>query len=202
MRIEATGAVEAVVSETEANDPASQESSDARERFFGPWQDEPASAAELDRRITESGLFDRSFPEVRGYYLTHRPNRDSKDARIDRVLIPGPKLRDAGWTAAIGVEIKASGSKLGPALSQAIDYTYCAFNVGPHWLHLQHIFLWPLQPQRGCVQSVMVQNCIGALYDAHHATLIFQLERQVIRLNNDGSLHVAASVAGTKKGSR
>lgn len=178
------------------------EAADERERFFGPWLTEADAAAELDRRIAASGLFDRSFAEVRGYYLTHRPNREQKDARIDRILLPGQRLRDAGWTSAIGVELKASGGKLGPPLSQAIDYTYCAFNVGPHWLNLEHIFLWPLRPQYGCVQSVMVQNCIGAISDGRHSPLIFTLERQVIRVNDDGSLLVAPSVAGTKKGSR
>jgi hypothetical protein len=183
-------------------DVHSIEAAEDRERFFGPWTDEVEACAEFDRRIAESGLFERSFPEVRGYYLAHRPNREDKDARIDRVLLPGPKLKDAGWTSAIGIEIKASGERLGRALVQAIDYTYCAFTVGPHWLHLQHIFLWPLRPQHGAVQSVMVQNCIGTVSDARHSPLIFTLERQVIRLNDDSSLHVAGSVAGTKKGSR
>lgn len=183
-------------------DPAAPATADEREHFFGPWTDEPVACAEFDRRIAESGLFDRSFAEVRGYYLTHRPNRDSQTARIDRILLPGPKLREAGWTSAIGVEIKASQTRIGRALSQAIDYTYCAFNVGPHWLHLEHIFLWPLRPQLGAVASVMAQNCVGCIYDAKHSPLIFQLERQVIRLNDDSSLHVATSLSGTKKGSR
>ena len=182
--------------------PTDSEPADEREHFFGAWFDEPDACAEFDRRIAASHLFERSFPEVRGYYLTHRPNRQEKDARIDRILLPGPRLREAGWTTAIGVELKASKTKLGPPLSQAIDYTYCAFHVGPHWLHLQHIFLWPLRPQHGAVQSVMVQNCIGCVYDAMHSPLIFQLERQVIRLHDDDNLVVHPSVAGTKKGSR
>ncbi|HEY6180097.1 MAG TPA: hypothetical protein VIX73_36900 [Kofleriaceae bacterium] len=182
--------------------PPSREPPEEREHFFGPWLDEAAACAEFDRRVAASRLFERSFPEVRGYYLTHRPNRQSKDARIDRILLPGPRLREAGWTTAIGVELKASGTKLGPPLSQAIDYTYCAFHVGPHWLHLQHIFFWPLRPQRGAVQSVMVQNCIGCIFDTQHSPLIFELERQVICLHDDDNLVVHPSVAGTKKGSR
>jgi hypothetical protein len=173
-----------------------------REHFFGLWLTEPEACAEFDRRIAESKLFDRSFSECRGYYMAHRPNRQERDARIDRILIPGPRLRDLGWTSAIGVEIKASTTKLGPALSQAIDYTYCCFYAGAHPMPLPHIFLWPLRPQLGAVQSVMVQNCIGTIDDSTHSQLIFTLERQVIRLHDDGNLTVHASASGTKKGSR
>jgi hypothetical protein len=183
-------------------DPGSPETSDEREHFFGPWTTEEASAAEFDRRIAQSALFSNVFSECRGYYLTHRPNRRNIDARIDRVLVPGTKLRDAGWPSAIGVEIKASGTKLGPALSQALDYTYCCFYAGAHPMPMPHVFLWPLRQQRGAVQSVMVQNCVGAIYDANGSPLIFQLERQVIRVNDDRTIEVTPSVAGTKKGSR
>lgn len=174
-----------------------------RERFFGDWLIEDDAKAEFDRRIESSGLFERNFREVRGYYLTHRPNRDGKDARIDRILLPGSTLREAGWTSAIGVEIKASGQKLGPPLSQAIDYTYCAFNVGAHWLHLPHIFLWPLRGQIGAVQSVMLQNSVGSVFDGHGTPLIFLLERRVIEIYDDGRPpNVSHPVSGTKKGSR
>lgn len=184
-------------------DPGSPEASDEREHFFGPWTDEVDAATEFDRRIAESGLFQAPpRKECRGYYMAHRPNRRDRDARIDRVLLPGDRLRAAGWTSAIGVEIKASTTKLGPALSQAIDYTYCVFYVGPYPMPIPHIFLWPLRPQRGAVQSVMVQNCVGGISDGHGSPLIFTLERQVIRVNDDSTFDVAASVSGTKKGSR
>lgn len=175
---------------------------DDRERFFGSWTEESDACAELDRRIAASGLFEKSFPECRGYYMAQRPNRRDQDARIDRILIPGTKLREAGWTSAVGVEIKASGSKLGPALSQAIDYTYCCFWAGSYPMPLPHIFLWPMRPQHGAVQSVMVQNCIGTISDAKRSPLIFTLERQVIRIEDNGAFVVAPTVAGTKKGSR
>lgn len=172
------------------------------EEFYGSFASEIDAGDAFDRAVAASNLFERNFKQVRGYYLAHRPNRQNKDAIIDRVLLPGEQLKSRGWTSAIGVELKRSGEHLGPALCQAIDYTYCAFNVGPHWLNLTHIFLYPLLPQRGAVRSVMVQNCVGALYDRRNSPLIFELERQVIRLDDDGTLSVHSSVAGTKKGSR
>lgn len=182
-----------------------------RDHFFGPWTKEDDAKAEFDRRIAASGLF-RSLSEVAGCYTARRPDREDKDARIDRILIPSRALRDKGWVTNIGVEIKASETKLGHALAQAEDYTHCLFRIilkkdngdpdSITWQQLPHIFLWPLQPQLGTVASVMVQNRIGCLYDSKHSPLIFQLERQVIRLNDDGNLIVNQSVSGTKKGSR
>lgn len=173
-----------------------------REHFFGEWSEETASAAEFDYRIKNSGLFDRTYSEVRGYYMAHRPNRQEKDARLDRVLLPGPRLREAGWTSAIGVELKASGVKLGPPLSQAIDYTYCIFWVGPYPMPIPHIFLWPLRKQIGAVQSVMAQNCIGCVFGDSGSPLVFMLERRVIEIFDDGRLDVFPTASGTKKGSR
>lgn len=175
---------------------------DDTEEFYGSYATEDAAAAAFDAAIARSQLFDRSFSEVRGYYLAYRPLREDKEARIDRILLPGSRLRDLGWTSAIGVEIKRSGENIGRPICQAIDYTYCAFNVGPYWLHLHNVFLWPLRTQRGAVRSIMVQNGIGCAYDRRNSPLVFELERQVIRLDDDGSLTVHASTSGTKKGSR
>lgn len=175
------------------------------EEFFGTWTTEVLAAAELDSRIAASGLFDRCYAEVEGYYLAARPNRPLQQARIDRILFPSEKLRAAGWTPPIGVEIKRSGEPLGPALAQTIDYTYAAFGVGPaagYWVHLEKIFLWPLTPQRGAVESVMLQNGIGALHGDEIYPLTFTLERNVIRSRTDGAVEAHASKTGRKVGSR
>lgn len=169
---------------------------------FGSWQTEPESAAEFDQRVDACGLFERVFKEVRGYYLSYRPNREDKDARIDRVLLPGKQLRDAGWSRVIGVEIKRSGEKLGRPLAQAIDYTWCAWNVGHYWMLCENVFLWPFEKQHRAVESVMVHNSVGVIYEQPSASLVFQLERQVIRANRDGTFQVAAPAAGRKVGSR
>lgn len=174
---------------------------DEREKFYGDWADEAGACAEFDRRIAGSGLF-RSYPEVNGFYLAARVHRQPKSARIDRILIPTPKLKDAGWTSTIGVEIKASGEKLGPALCQAIDYTYAAFDIGGTFVHPEMIFLWPLQKQTRAVKSVMVQNGIGEVYDSRTDLLVFNSEHALIRIGRDGSVKTAPHVAARKVGSR
>lgn len=182
---------------------ASDETEDRNERpSFGAWTTEEESAAEFDRRIAACGLFSRVFNEVRGYYLAFRPNRRQQDARIDRILMPGPKLIAAGWTRTIGVELKRSDEKIGPALAQAIDYTYVAWNVGHHWILLENVFLWPFPKQSRAVESVMLQNSVGAIYEGPRSPLIFQLEKQVIRIEANGDFRVQPAVSGTKVGSR
>lgn len=172
------------------------------------WSTEEESAAEFDLRIERSGLFERSFKEVRGYYLAHRPGREEKNARIDRVLIPGAKLRDAGWTMTIGVEIKKSDCDFGRAVSQAIDYTYCNWNVGTYWMFCERIFLWPFAMPQGPLQSVMLQNGVGTVHGSSYYgrqahSLVFQLERRVIEVLPDGVLESCSPTAGAaKKGSR
>lgn len=172
-----------------------------RETFYGQWTTEADACAELDRRVEESGLF-RSYAEVNGYYLASRIHRQPRSARIDRILVPTDRLRSAGWNAAIGVEIKASGEKLGPALCQAIDYTYAAFDLRGTYVHPELIFLWPLPDQSGAVKSVMVQNGIGSLYDTYSESLVFMAEHGLIRVGRNGSVTLNQHVAARKVGSR
>lgn len=180
---------------------------------FGQWKDEVSAAAEFDRRIAKSGLF-RSYAEVRGFYLTHRPNRENKTARIDRILIPTANLVRLGWRRTIGVEIKRSDEKIGRPLAQAIDYTYCNWNLADNenqprrddvpdmWIMVENVFLWPFPQQSRAVESVMLQNGVGVIHESPRSPLIFQLERQVIRIDADGVVSVQAPNSGTKVGSR
>lgn len=173
---------------------------------------EEAAAHDLDRRIDmciAKGVFERSFKEVWGYYLARRPGRQEQRARIDRILIPGPVLRDAGWTKTIGIEIKKSDCDFGAAVSQAIDYTYCNWNVGIYWMYCERIFLWPFAMPRGPLQSVMIQNGVGVVHgrDASRPEwsrlLAFQLEQNNIVIRADGGLEICSSTkSGTKTGSR
>ena len=181
------------------------------EKAFGDWETEAEAAAELDRRLESSGMFERIYREVPGHYLARRPGRELKDARIDRVLVPGRKLRDAGWTRTIGIEIKRSGEDIGPAIAQAIDYTYCTWHVRgvDVWLYCERIFLWPFKPQLRAIESVITQNGVGVLYDKVYSNaewnrpLVFELERQVISVNSDWSIDKCVDTnAGRKMGSR
>lgn len=169
---------------------------------YGDWASEEASAAEFDRRVEACGLFERVFREVDGYYCARRPNREEKNAAIDRILMPGKRLIEAGWTRDIGVELKRSNEKIGRPLAQAIDYTWCVWYVGRHLLVVENIFLWPFRRQHRALESIMLQNGVGVVDDSSSASLIFQLEKQVIRIERDGSFQVQAPTSGRKVGSR
>lgn len=171
------------------------------EKFFGAWSTEADSAAEFDRRVESTGLF-RSYAEVPGYYLAARIHRQPKSARIDRILFPTPKLRDAGWSTPIGVELKRSGERVGAAVSQAIDYTYAAFEVAGTFVHLELIFLWPLEKQGYAIKSVMTQNGIGEVFETRSDLLVFNSEYSLIRCKRDGSVETRPHVAARKVGSR
>jgi hypothetical protein len=173
---------------------------DDGEEFSGAFATEAESAAEFDRVVAASGLFDSS-PEVDGFYLSARIHRAPKTARIDRILFPTKKLRAAGWHQPFGVELKRSGEKLGPALCQAIDYTYAAFEVRGVFVALPMIFLWPLVMPKRSAQSVMVHNGVGAAYVDKRGALRFESERTLIYSLGD-ELRVSAHVAGRKVGSR
>ena len=180
------------------------------ERYaLGEWTTEVESAAAFDAAVKATGLFANTFSEVRGYSLAPRLNREKKDLRIDRILIPGERLKKAGWTHVIGVELKRSGSivdgrlekeKLGRPLAQAIDYTYCAWNVGIYWMLCEYVFLWPFAKQSGVVESVMAQNRVGVVHQNRDG-LDFHLEKTVISASPD-RLWVAQPNAGGKTGSR
>jgi hypothetical protein len=178
-----------------------------RDEFFGEWRPEKMAEDELDRRVEASGLF-KIYRQVEGAFRGQRPGRSSQAVCIiDRILIPTKKLRDAGWRLPIGVEIKASGEKCGPAIAQAIDYTNTAFCVDvDDWntidVVLRYVFLWPLEKRYRDLESITLQQGIGCIYETSSAALIFQLERQVIRVNRDGSIQVSESNTGRKVGSR
>jgi hypothetical protein len=172
------------------------------------WATEEEAAAAFDERIERCGLFTMR-KEVRGFYLTHRPNREEKDARIDRILVPGDQLKSLGWTMTVGVEIKKSECDFGAAVSQAIDYTYCTWNLGNFWMYCERIFLWPFAMPQGPLQSVMLQNGVGVVSGRRYRSsefdrdLVFQLERQVITTMTDGKLESCVpTVASHRKGSR
>jgi hypothetical protein len=191
------------------------------------WDSETEAAAEFDRRVgvpsdrigtdvlhgervhIPDGIFEFVWREVPGYYLTHRPNREQRAARIDRILIPGRRLKEAGWTKTIGVEIKKSDCDFGAAVSQAIDYTYCNWNVGNYWMYCERIFLWPFAMPMGPLQSVMLQNGVGTVGGRKYRSsefdraLVFQLEKQVISIMPDGSLEICEATNSSRKvGSR
>lgn len=133
-------------------------------KTVGPWGTEEETCAAFDAAIEGDPRFSRVYKQVKGFYLSRDPHEEhDKDGRIDRILIPSPELRRAGWLhGPIGVEVKSPETKIGRPISQCIDYMRAAFEVrrGFH-MPIGMVFLFAVRPLTGDLESVMVQQGIG-----------------------------------------
>ena len=174
-------------------------------RTTGEFATEPEAWIHFDSVMKTCGAF-RVHREVDGEYIQPRPQSESKGARVDRLLIPIAGAVDAGWDdGAIAVEGKASGSKLGPLITQALDYTRCVFRLekGPPGLLIvpTWVFIYPLDNPRGDLESVMVNNRIG--YVRATNGLIFSCGgTNGITIDDLGTITVKRLPMGRKRGSR
>lgn len=166
---------------------------------------EEQAAAAFDAAVTATGLF-HLHREVRGTLTQPRPGQRDKTVRIDRILIPTQNLIDLGWRhGIIGVEIKRTGVKLGPALAQAMDYTRSTFTldggdflVVPTW-----VLVWPAENEHGPLASLMAQNRVGVVEANKWATLRLRVgEMTLLHVSTTGEVRIGTQSSGTKVGSR
>lgn len=166
---------------------------------------EEQAAAAFDAAVSSTGLFN-IHREVRGTLTQPRPGQVDKSVRIDRILIPTQTLVDLGWRhGIIGVEIKRTGVKLGPALAQAMDYTRSTFTleggdflVVPTW-----VLVWPAENEHGPMASLMAQNRVGVVESNQWATLRLRVgEMTLLHVSRAGEVRVGTQSAGRKVGSR
>jgi hypothetical protein len=172
-------------------------------RWFttGSWATEAESASDLDRRLTTAGMF-VVHREVAGTLTQPRVGQRDRALRIDRILTPGPELRERGWThGAVGIEIKRSRVNIGPPLAQAMDYVRGSWNVRGIWIQLAAVFLWPCEKQSGPLASLMVHNRIGSASGTGYAgvklcfgeEVIYSDDTQGVRLGRIDSGHMVGS---------
>ena len=147
----------------------------------GSYETEDDAKLALDRELAhckDAGGNDLFWlcKEVCGAFVQPRPcqnDRTLHGLRIDRLLLPSPKLRELGWEyGAIGIEVKKSGVKIGPAISQAIDYSRAVWTLpdfGNIRVWLDWIFIWPMVKQHGPIASVLAQNRIGSASSSGNA---------------------------------
>lgn len=173
---------------------------------YGTWQVESDSCDALDR-ILERHAFWQVHKEVCGRPTFTGLHQETKGLRIDRVLIPTPKARSAGWCfGPVGIECKRSGEKIGRATSQMLDYQRALWKLpnGDVWFALNWVFLWPARKLGGPVASVMAQNRLGTV--SHYMSdLTFDSGGHVMaRMKGNGSheFSTAAESIGRKTGSR
>lgn len=103
--------------------------------------------------------------EVTGWYLQPRSHCKPKQPRIDRIITPKRPLIQAGWDLGpVGVECKRSGEKLGPIISQCLDYQKAVFPIGHGYsVCLEWVFVWPSGVVPGDIGSIMAQQRIGTM---------------------------------------
>lgn len=166
---------------------------------------EAASAAALDEALAELNLFN-VYAEVPGTLVQPRPGQVDKSMRIDRLLLPNDRLLGLGWRHGIvGIEIKRSDARLGPALAQAMDYTRAVwtlpgsyFTVTAPW-----VFCFPFPKQHQDIASVMAQSRVGTAW-ADQWTLLGLAagEAVLLRATHTGEIRLGIANSGRKAGSR
>jgi hypothetical protein len=175
-------------------------------RTAGSWATEAEAGAALDAVLAEHTHLWTVYREVPGTPIHLRPGQDRNGLRIDRILCPRPALVELGWTAGIvGIEIKRSGEKAGPPLSQCMDYLRASWRLPPSGSHimLDFVFLWPLGKVAGTLASIMAQQRIGSAFTTGGNSLrLVSGEANILTVRRSGEAHVGACTAGTRIGSR
>jgi len=174
----------------------------------GEYQTEEDAARELDALLkagVDTGALRVVYKEVTGQYFFIPPRGEVKCPRIDRIVVPGKKLEDAGWKhGPFGIEIKKSGHKAGPVVNQCCDYQLARFQVREgYWLCLEYVFVFPLERIGGDVESVMVNHRIGCASKNRHGAFNCDVSGcSVLRFHPNGEMHGREIKSGRKLGSR
>lgn len=134
-----------------------------RARTIGDHDLEADCWSEFDATMETLKEFFVVYREVTGWYIHPRPHCKPKQPRIDRVIAPREPLRAFGWDLGpVGVECKRSHEKVGPALSQAMDYQRACFPLkGSLTVCLEWVFIWPMENPKGDIESIMAHQRIG-----------------------------------------
>ncbi len=173
----------------------------------GDFATEPVAWVAFDEAVERSRAF-KLLREVEGEYVHPRIGTEDKDARIDRILIPLETAINAGWKdGAIGIEGKRSDAKVGPLISQALDYTRCAFRLAHSVLvlMLRWVFVFPLSSQDtlGDVGSIMANNRVGYASLSRGRIALGCVGMNALVIEPDGVISAARRLPmGGKRGSR
>ncbi len=170
----------------------------------GGWSTERESCVAFDDLVEHTAAF-RVYKEVQGRYTQLRPCQELTTPRIDRVLVPKDELIKLGWSLGpIGVECKRSDARLGPPISQCIDYSRALWRIANNWVWLDWVFIWPAGGTGGTVASILAQQRIGTVHTSRWYSLSFGTGGQrLAQFDNDGYMDVVKpATSGRKTGSR
>lgn len=154
---------------------------------IGEYKSEKEAAADFDSAINPDFFFNEA--EVKGRRLFDdkpirrdiRQERKEDDSaqkiRIDRILYPGKKAIDAGWTwGPIAVEIKKSNIPIGPIFSQVLEYRQSIFlSKTLHYTRIMPMVfaIFPSRDISHDLHSLQENQTILSCYLKYGATLRF-----------------------------
>lgn len=172
----------------------------------GTYLTEKASAIAFDALIDRTEQF-KIYREVEGELLQPRMYAEDKTVRIDRIISPKQSLIDAGWKhGPIGIEIKKSSTKIGPPLSQILDYSRAVWHIPVIGFNvvLEYVFLWPVDKQAGTLASIMSQNRIGTCWSISKWTpLAFYVgEERALTFDKEWRPAFGKLISGRRTGTR
>lgn len=124
---------------------------------------------------------------------------------FDFLLTPTQKLIAAGWEAGIvGVEVKKSGHKAGPLVTQMKDYRNAVYRIKNGILVVPSIVCCfpPLTSVKGPLQNVMANNALGCARVNNHGTSFLVDSTNVFACDVGGNVTVKPLKSGMKNGSR
>jgi hypothetical protein len=143
------------------------------------------------------------YPQTMGVPIFRHHNQDWKDVRCDLLAIPlGASGVDVG---VLVVEVKRSGIKIGPGISQIMDYLHSVFQVRNSIGVIPTIgFLFPCNKQHGAVASWMQHQHIGTANRNWKNGLVFFVgEQRVLEFDSSGNLEFYSPLkSGKKMGAR
>jgi hypothetical protein len=113
------------------------------------------------------------YQEVSGQVIHPKQDCHATKVMADYLLWPKRFLVSQGWMVGpIIVEVKRSGYKLGPLLSQAFDYMRCQFSPIPGvTVKPKFCVVFPLSRVQETVQSIMSHERVGHSHVAEDGRL-------------------------------
>jgi len=169
----------------------------------GSYETEELAKSELMRHISDEHWSVEQ--EVVGQVVHPKQDCRATSVRIDYILWPKEPLISAGWSVGpIGVEVKRSGVKLGPVISQALDYMRCQYScAGGLAVRPKFCVIFPLDRVQEAVQSVMSSERIGHAHVGMDGKLRIYLNGQCAYMEGPFGVFLRSALrSGKKFGSR
>ncbi len=142
--------------------------------------------------------------EVTGQVIHPKQDCHATKVRADYILHPKSELIAMGWQVGpVCVEIKRSGVKLGPVISQALDYMRCQFSgLGGASIRPKFCVVFPLDRVQESLQSVMSHERVGHAHIGSDGRMRMYLNGQCAYIEGGGVFLRAAQRSAKKFGSK